>query len=182
MIKRIIRSLFSHTYEVRCPDGTARILHHDIDKAFPLVVRGSDTHMKTELNALKKASAKLDVENKSKIHALLYDFSDFNESLMVEFRSAYLVFQSNPCANADFFSSQVQTMIAEQARLKGIKLKIRAYIELVKLNPTNSTIIIDRYIGIVDELGGVKSISTAAQIAIAENLGEEKKWETDKTK
>lgn len=167
--------LFSSTYKHTCKDGTVRFIHKNVDKAFPLAVREQQKRFNADLNAQKKASAKLNSAYTEKIQGLLFSISEQNESLMMTLRSAYIGFQSNPCGGDGFFQRHVEKVNHEQHRLMTLKTRITGLIAIARECPNNSEKVLAAYLDIVGEIGG-KGIEEAAIAEIKENRENAQKW------
>lgn len=99
-----MRSPFSKTYVIKCPDGTTRIIYKNVDKAFPLCIPGWQGKMGATIEAVKGEPANLNAEYQTQIQGLLYSLDELNQSLMMTFRAAYVSYQSNPCQNTASFN------------------------------------------------------------------------------
>ncbi|HSG38916.1 MAG TPA: hypothetical protein VLE27_04695, partial [Thermoanaerobaculia bacterium] len=86
----IINWPFAKTYRVRCPDGTVKTLHRNVDDAFPLFIPGWQGNVDAELKALEAIPARLRAKYETKIQGLLYRLDELNQSLMMNFRGAYV--------------------------------------------------------------------------------------------
>jgi hypothetical protein len=159
---------------VKCPDGTTRIIYKNIDKAFPLHIPGWDGKINASIEAIKGSPANLAAEYQSKIQGLLFSLDELNQNLMLEFRTVYISFQSNPCKNSDSFERQVEKMIHEQTRLTQLRIQIRGLTELAEMHPDNREQIIHIFKNIVHQIGG-KEIAEAASEEISEAREEMKK-------
>jgi hypothetical protein len=170
-----IFSFFSKTWKHKCPDGTVRIIHKNIDAAFPLALRDKQNKFGAELEAQKQASLNLNSEYASKIQGLLYNINEQNHSLMMTLRSAYIAFQTHPCGGDGFFQRQVERVNHEQYRLMELKAQITGLIAIAKTYPNNPEKVLPIYFEIVGKIGG-KGIAEAAVAEIEENRKNAKKW------
>lgn len=129
------------THRIRCPDGTERIVHKNVDDAFPLHIPGWTAKTGAEADYLKQVSGKLSAEYATEVKGLLYSLDEQNQSLMMGFRAVYIMFQSNPCGNADSLRRQIEKMIDDQQRLTAIRIQMRTVIELATNRAGDPTII-----------------------------------------
>ena len=98
---------YSKTYKHKCPDETIKIVYKNIDDAFPLFIPGWEGKVKNNVKAIESISVSMDADYATKIQGLLYDLNEFNQSLVMNFRTIYAYFQSDPCSNNNFFQRQI---------------------------------------------------------------------------
>jgi len=165
---------FWKTYKVRCPDGTVKTVYRQIEDAFPLYIPGWEGKININLAALQNLPADLGAEYATKIQGLLYSLDDLNQSLMMSFLGAYMVYKSDPCKKAEFFEKQVEELIKEQHRLRTLKMQIQGLISLAEVHRNASDQFIQAFKEIVNQLGGA-SIVEAASIEIVETRNIAKK-------
>ena len=101
-----------------------KIIYKDINDAFPLILTTTKRKIKSELNYQRQAAAKLDTEYANKVEGLLYQISDKNESLMLDFRCTYLGFQSDPCNDNGFFKRHVVKLQEQRHELSLIDRRV----------------------------------------------------------
>jgi hypothetical protein len=164
---------FSKTFKHKCPDGSVRIIHKDVDHAFPLFIPGFTTKLNGNLEAFTGNKANLSAEYENKIQGLLYGLDELNHGLMMMFRSTYLVYQSDPCANNDFFQRQIEKIIHEQNRMTALRFQVRGLISLASENSDHNEIM-TVYLEIISSLGIKKGDQAATEIT--ENRNAAKKW------
>lgn len=165
---------FSKIYKIRCKDGSIKTFIKDIDKAFPLSLRDYNTRLNTEITAQQEATVKLDAEFASKIQGLLYNITEENKSIMLEFRTTYIGYQSDPCNNNNFLIRQIEKASKRQQKITELKLKIGGLISLATAQPNNRKEFMTLYQEIVNDVRG--SAPEAAKIEIAENRTLAKDW------
>src|SRR5436189_4690054 len=112
---------FSKTYKHKCPDGTVRIIHKNMDDAFPLSVMDKKESVNADLASKKLGTAKLKTEYESKIKGLLFNINEQNQSLMINFRFAYAAFQADPCGNNAFITRQAEQFSVGQQKITELK-------------------------------------------------------------
>lgn len=98
---------FVDSYDVPCADGSRKTVFKKADKAFPLWVNGYEGSLAAKLDGELIKSASVDADLKRKVEGLLYQLDELNRSMMASFRAAYVVFQADPCANADFLRTEI---------------------------------------------------------------------------
>ena len=159
---------FGKTYKHKCPDGSIKIVYKNIDDAFPLFLPGWEGKISGNVKGLENVNIGAKSGYATKIQGLLYNLDELNESLMMQFRGAYVTYQTDPCKNEDFLHRQIQNILDEQTRLKTLKIKIEALVSLAELNKNNNPVeIISIFKGIVNEIGG-NGIADVAEIEINE--------------
>jgi hypothetical protein len=174
-----VHAPWSKTYVIKCPDGTIRIVHKRIDDAFPLYVHGTQTKVSARASdGLGAMSAGVDAQHQSQVQALLVAIDSKNNALMEKFRGAYSVYETNPCAQAEYFAEQVKSLIAMHDRLTEVEIGSQALIQLIRAHPTNETEIYSLFSKLLDNLGTAppKLAQEAAKAAIAEARKQAKEW------
>jgi len=166
---------FSKTYQHKCPDGTVRIIHKNLDEAFPLSVKDKKGTTNVDIAAQKLGSAKLKTEYETKIRGLLFSINEQNQSLMINFRFAYAAFQADPCNNNGFITRQAEHFSQGQQRLMELKTQITGLITLAESYPNNPERVLPLYNEIVGKIGGYAAV-TATVAAIKEGEQDAKKW------
>lgn len=164
---------FSKTYKHKCPDGSIKIIHKNIDDAFPLAVKDVETNSKGGLEAKDIASLNVSTDYKSKIQGLVYCLNDLNQDLMILFRSAYIAYQADPCNDKGFFQRQIDGIIMDQKRMTTLRLQIRGFISLAEKNPNHGEVM-KAYLQIINSMG-INS-GEAAAIAVSENREAADRW------
>jgi len=156
--------LFGKTYTVRCPDGSTKAVYRSVDDACPLYIpgvqrevsaKGSGTARSVGLNLQGEAKKKY----ARKIEALIFGIDELTQTVMINFRSIYLAFSSDPCNNNSFFLRQVEMLVGEQQRIAKLRIQASTLISLVQAQPGN----------VVEIMGLFKQLA----ISIGGNLGAE---------
>jgi hypothetical protein len=142
-------SPFSKTYSVKCPDGSRRIVHKDIDNAFPLAIPGWQSNVRAKVQADAKLGAELDANYATKIDGLLVALDERNNSLMLDFRAAYVVFQADPCNNNGHLLRSIDRITERRNQIAAKTLQIGALVTLAKEQPANRRAFIEIFSDIV---------------------------------
>lgn len=158
---------FGKTYKHKCSDGSIKIVYKDVDDAFPLFLPGWEGKISGNVKGLGNTDAGLSSEYATKIQGLLYNLDELNQTLMMNFRGAYVSYQTDPCKYDDHLQRQIQNILDEQTRLKRLKIKIEALISLAEMNNVDQIEILSAFKDIVNEIGG-SGIPVAARIEISE--------------
>jgi hypothetical protein len=175
---------WSRTYVVRCPDGSARVVHRKIDDAFPLDLQSSRTKFSAGVrDGLGLASARVGGEHQSKIDSLLVAIDSKNNTLMIKFRAAYIVYMTNPCSESDRFANHVRQLSEMHDRLTEVELGVRSLIDLVKSKPSDPESIYSLFRELVSKLGSASPelSDQATKLAIADATDEARTWIKDRT-
>jgi hypothetical protein len=159
--------LFGKTYRVKCPDGSHKWVHRNVDDAFPLYIKGYQGDVNAELTGLSEVSASAGATYATKIQGLLFGLDELNQGLMIHFRGVYLVYMSDPCGNAPFLQREVQKLLGEQQRLVRLRIQIRALIELARNHPEDTNSIVDHFQKIAGSMGG-PALAEASRAEITE--------------
>ncbi|WP_294324706.1 hypothetical protein [uncultured Chryseobacterium sp.] len=166
---------FSKTYKHKCPDGTVRIIHKNIDHAFPLSLKENNKSFSGDLDVENIGNGKLKAEYQNKIKGLLFSINEQNQSLMINFRFAYAAFQADPCGNNSFITRQSELFSLGQQRLMELKTQITGLITLAESYPNNPEKVLPMYRNIIDKMSNSSS-NTATVQAIVENREAANKW------
>lgn len=169
-----INWFWSKTHQVRCKDGSVRLIHKNIDHALPLSISNSQTDLSANLKGLEQLKGAAKAKYEKKIQGLLYSLNEQNQSLMMSFRSIYIAFQSNPCENDGFLKRETEKLLDEQGKLSDLKIKINALIALASTAP-NNIIEINNLFGIIASTLGGAAIAPAASAEIADTRAEAKR-------
>lgn len=166
---------FSKTYRHKCPDGTIKTVYRNIDDAFPLFIPGWQSNTAAVVKAEVIGTAELRAEHASKIQGLLFSLDELNQSLMMNFRGAYVAYTADPCCNTDLLTRQVEAILREQTRFQLIRVQIRGLVALAASQPNSHDRIMDAFQSIVQQLGGMV-VPQAAAAEISRTLDIVRKW------
>jgi len=161
---------FGKSYHVKCPDGSIKTVYRKVDSAFPLFIPGWKGDVSAELKAFEQLPAQAKATYESKVQGLLYTLDERNQSLMIEFRSIYVAFHSDPCGMADFFRRELEKLLDEQRHMSLLRAKIQGLIEVLKARPDPDAYLWSLFGDIVQGLGG-KAMPEPALAEIRESRG-----------
>jgi len=165
-----MRLPWSKSYVVKCPDRSERTVYKNVDDAFPLYIKGWKGKIKNSAGASADSLGigGVTVESggaySTEIHGMLFYMTEMNQNVMINFRTIYMAFVSDPCGSGDFFRRQVENIISEHQRLG---IQVRALIELMKHRPDQTVEILNLLKEISGQMGSGMA-ATAAAIEIAE--------------
>jgi hypothetical protein len=165
---------FSRTYKVRCPDGSEKVVYKNIDDAFPLFLPGFKASLDGGTKIPATANAEIRAVYESKIQGLLFGLEELNQDLMMKFRSAYVVYQSDPCGGHHFLQRQIELILHEQSRFKRVRLQIDGLIALVKSSKSVGDCM-PIFQDIVQQVGG-GTVREAIVMEIKDATSVAKKW------
>jgi hypothetical protein len=166
-------ALWSKTYMVKCPDGTIRIVYKDADKAIPLSFRNTDSKAKVDVEGLGGATA----ARTSKIQSVLISLSEKNESLVLNYRVAYLAYMSNPCQGYDRYQELVGNLALEQGQLTKAQMLVSTLTELATRGTDGTEKFAETFSQIVDLIGLDRyTAPPASKMAIAESRAVAREW------
>ena len=126
---------FGKRYHVRCPDGSEKTVYRNIDDAFPLSIHGWKGDLAAEGRGIAGETAKLKGAYATKVQGLLFGLDELTQTLMLNFRSVYIVYISDPCGNAGFLLREVEKLVAEQQRVARLRIQVRTLLDLAKAKP-----------------------------------------------
>jgi len=156
----IINIPFSKTYKLRCPDGSIRIVHRNVDTACPLYIKSFQNKLKTEINLLKRIKGKISNDYQTKIEGVLVELNEMNGYLMMKYRSAYLLYQANPCQGYGSYSNETLKINDEHHKLMVLKSKIKG---LIDLTGNNNIEALSLYKGMLKLIEDYKVVDTAIE-------------------
>jgi hypothetical protein len=154
------------TKEIKCPDGTTRIVYKNIDEACPLVIPGWNAQMEAALNGASQLRGSVKARYEKTIRGFLFGLNEQNQSLMMSFRMVYQAYASNPCANGEFLTRETEKLLDEQRRIMTLKLQITAVIQLASTSPTETAQLANILSDIASRIGE-PAVSKAACAEIA---------------
>jgi hypothetical protein len=166
---------FSKTYRFKCQDGSIKIIYKNVNDAFPLFIPGWKSGLSSSIKGWEKVKAKVKADFATRIEGLFYSLDESNRSLMLQFRSAYILFQSDPLQNSPLFSKQVERINEKQQKYLELRIKLQSLITIAELYPNDSDKTIPIYREIANELGG-KYLSETARLEIDDNRNLAKNW------
>lgn len=167
---------WSKTYRVKCADGTTRVVYKDVNRAIPIELRSTTTKAKASVDGLGAASADVSASRANDVRNVLISLSDRNESLVLNYRMAYLSFMSNPCGGFEEFQSFNREVTREQNQLVKAQMLANTLIELARRG--SGTPDFERlYSQIVDLLGPDQHTAPmASEIAIKQARADVSEW------
>jgi hypothetical protein len=158
---------FSKTYKLKCPDGTIKTVYRNVDDAFPLFIPGWQASLAGAIKAQNFGSSEIKGEYASKIEGLLFSLDELNQSLMMNFRGAYVAYATDPCCNGSMLNRQVDMILREQHRFQLVRAQIRALVTLAASKGNNHDRIMDAFQRIVDQIGGREVADAASEEVVS---------------
>lgn len=152
---------FTKSYTIKCPDGTIKTVYKNIDDAFPLYIQGMDTSISAKTDLDNNSNNELNATYKSKVDGLLYSLNDQNQSLMMTFRTVYMVFCSDPCSSSEYFQREISKITDEYGKIQKLKMQIDGLIQILNSSSNNSIQVTEIYTNIVNQLGTDPALSVA---------------------
>ena len=162
------------TYRVRCPDGE-KTVYRRIEDAFPLQLTEFGAGLAATIKDLTGTDIQLRAEYATHIQGLLYSLSELNETIMLSFRAAYTAFKNDPCNNSGFFTRKVDELTAEVQELAGVRLRVRALVQLAATHPDDSAQVWTVFQEIVARVGG-REIPRAAAAELEQARNDAEQW------
>jgi hypothetical protein len=161
------------TYSVTCRDGTRKTVYRDVDDAFPLFIPGWQGDLSAggsgsaQAVGIDELKGEARASYTSKIQGLLFAIDDLTQTVMINFRTVYVTFATDPCSNGGFLQRQVEKLVAEQQRISRLRIQVRALIELAKNQPNETVQILTIFKDVAGNLGGTFAVE-AVKVEIAE--------------
>ena len=111
----------SKVRKVRCPDGSERVIHKNINELFPLSV--SDIKAKVSAAANQVGA---DVVFQREARGFLVVLDEINASMQLKFRTAYITYSINPCEKGadSWLREQVQRISQIDDSLRSLRISV----------------------------------------------------------
>lgn len=132
-----ISNLFSK-HKVKCPDGSVRYVYRNIDKAFPMFLGDIKNEISAGIKNKEFGSANATKKYNSDIRSILIQIDETNQSMMLNFRVAYIGFESNPCQNSEKFNADLDEIRRCGQHNHELKVKVNAIIRYLELGGNHS--------------------------------------------
>ena len=129
---------FSKFDIVKCPGDSDKRVYKNPNDAYPLAIKAYEANISAKTSSVLTNSARISGKFRKKVAALLVDLGQNDGTLIIDYRAAYVVFQSDPCKYSDYLVWKTNLISAEHQRLKRLNLKIRAFMELANDRNTSS--------------------------------------------
>ncbi len=126
-------------FVVKCPDGTPRYIHKNVDDAFPLFLKERSSNAKASIDALDHAKADVAKDQKDTIGYILFRIDDKNSSMQASFRAAYIVYAASPCTKSDYLQQAVESIRKEEQNLRSAEMAITNIINAI-INTSSAAI------------------------------------------
>jgi hypothetical protein len=166
---------FGKTYKHRCPDGSRKIVHRNVDDAFPFALKETEVKFATELDALAAGvQGQFGVEMRDKVAGLLFEFNEQNKSLIASFRAIYTGYQSDPCSHSDTYMRAMQSAVDEINRQTRFQMQIKALLALAQAEGADHGEIMRQFTRICGVSDG--KLPEAASEAIGEARDDAHRW------
>jgi hypothetical protein len=166
-------SLRGKTYKHRCPDGSTKIVHRNVDDAFPLALKDLEVRFAAELNAMAAGIAggvKTDV--KKSISGWLFQLNEQNQSLMASFRAIYTGYQSDPCLHGKAYMRAVERTVEEVNLQTRTQAQIKGLVALAQSEGVNHDEVMRQF----SQICGVGDVPAAASKAINAAVDDAQTW------
>jgi hypothetical protein len=168
----------SNRYTVLCNDGTTRTVFKNVEDAIPIPQDIElSGRVSTSVNDLMGDSIGLNAQWRDRVHPLISSLNDQIVDYYSHIRSAYSVYQTNPCEYDEFYMRQTEQIRQEGNTILRYRDTIRGLILLSKDNPSNPEIIrIFREI-CYNMVGIVNPICINREFRDAQKIADEWIWE-----
>jgi|GEM_PF-5615206 len=109
---------------------------------------------------------------------MLFAISQKDESLMMNFRAAYVVYQDDPCRQSVWHTQQVQRLIDDQTRLNDVSIRLQALAALTNGNQMPSEVFLAKLIDMVERMGTASPDvnGSVTALAIEANRSAAQQW------
>ena len=119
-------------YFVTCPSGVERMVYRRPDDAFPSHVAGFQADLSGNIDTEFLQQANISAKYRNNVHALLFQLDELNGDLILLFRAAYVLYQTDPCQNYGKLTRSIQDITTRHQRLKALKLVITNYVQTIR--------------------------------------------------
>jgi hypothetical protein len=166
---------WSKHYHRRCPDGSTKLVHKNVDEALPLHVGDHRNDVRTERNMLQEVPAQVREAQGNRIEGVLVVLDEQSHQLVYAFRVAYLDYSNDPCSNNDRFQRQLDRLLEERHRLSVARVQLQALLELAKNQPHRTDAILQMFKDVTQQLRG-EPISEVASMEVKESQNDARNW------
>ncbi|MCX7098255.1 MAG: hypothetical protein NTV43_10180 [Methylococcales bacterium] len=157
------------------------LVYKHVNEAFPLELKDIKNGFDANIDVSKHLKGRVKTQYETRIKELLFNIDEQNNSLMLNFRSVYVVFQGDPCNSHDYLKQQIGVLNRNNMQLNALKVKVKLLIEYAKAHPNNPEKLQPLYNEIIGEIDGVGVLARdAAQLEISENREAAKLWVGEK--
>lgn len=147
-----LKSFFSKTRKVKCPDGTERFVYNNINDVFPLSVSEKSSKFDANLKVPETVDAKFASEISQAIKSLMFTIDENNGSLILEQRGAYSVYAAHPCEGYERYSRQIEDLSHRRQRLQEQQRLLGALMALAQSPKADQNELIGLLRQLVDKL------------------------------
>lgn len=154
---------------VKCHDGRTQWIFRNPEDAFPLQLTGFKAGIKADLKALQEVAATLSGEYVQQLQGLLYSLDNQNQSLMMSFRTYYIVYAANPSQTThERLEARCDALIQRQQALTDARIHLQSLIQLAQSG--RDAEYSELFRAIVDRVGGRSFAgAVAARLEIRES-------------
>lgn len=143
---------FFRTRKIKCPDGTIRIVHKDIDDLFPLSISDNTSSLNGGLKIPEGLEANIGADLTKAIKGVLFSIDGNNSSLILDQRAAYTGYATNPCEKADWYQRQIEDLSTRRHRLQEQERLLGALLSLADSPMADKTELLGILSQLVDKL------------------------------
>ena len=158
--------LFGRLHKIKCPDGTTRLVYHDVDLEFPIYTKEIKTNASANLDVVNQIRGELGSQYSSAVADLLVKIDSANASTQMHYRAAYATYTTNPCKNDDFLQRATDSIRFEEGKYREAGIRLQA-ISTILANKVGGRIDRETIKEISDQLKGVLQTLTRKPPAAA---------------
>lgn len=152
-------------------------MYRRVEDALPLHIKGWSSSASLTADVPQTLTAGISGDLQRKVEGLVFALNDQNEGLMLAFRSIYVVYEADPCANSGYLADQVTELNREQTRLNNLRMLVRALADQAASGHATPAVVADVYLQIVDRLSAPVEVQRdAAIIAIGAQQALAHEW------
>jgi hypothetical protein len=131
---------FQKTWKKKCPDGAEKVVYYNVDDAFPLYTKDWTATVAGVVSASKLLEGNLSAELKSQLSGWLIELDNANRSLQQKFRSAYVVYSTDPCNMHEYLIRRIEAIDNAESELRKIEMEFKATTELLRAGASEEAV------------------------------------------
>lgn len=157
---------------VKCQDGTERYVYRNIDDIFPIYLKEVKASAKAAASAANDLSGEAAAQYEDKISELLFHIDEYNKSSQTQLRSAYVIYEADPCAELPYLKQTVEALSAREYNLRRAEAAVKHVVSIANACRNGDTEVDAAAIQIGENLSRAIDLLSASPIgdALIENM------------
>jgi hypothetical protein len=124
--------LWNRTRTVTCPDGTHREVYKNIDNIFPIYLKEFKASSSATIKAANDIGGEAAAQYEDRIAELLFRIDDYNKSSQNQLRSAYVIYEANPCEELPYLKRTIEEINAREHALRRADAAVKHVVSIAQ--------------------------------------------------